>query len=50
MTLEALSSGTKLVERSRFPASEDLEIQLSVGMVGVALETYDRLAEEVARG
>ena len=50
MTLEAIGNRTKLVERSTFPTVEDLESQLSVGMVDGALDTYDRLAEEIAKG
>ena len=50
MTLEDVGGRTKMTERSRFPSTEELEMQLSVGMVGGALDTYDRLAEEIARG
>ncbi len=49
LTLEALGSKTKLVARSHFPSVEDLEGALATGMVGGALETYDRLADEIAK-
>jgi uncharacterized protein YndB with AHSA1/START domain len=49
-TLEALGNRTKLVERSRFPSVADLEGALSTGMIGGALETFDRLAGEIAKG
>ena len=49
MTLEALADGrTKLTERSHFRTAEELEEQIRVGMVAGALDTYDRLAEEIA--
>lgn len=51
MTLEDLGGGfTKLVERSHFPSVEEMEGQIEVGMVAGALDTYDRLAEEIAKG
>ena len=50
MTLEDLGRRTKLVARSRFPSVEVLDGALSTGMIGGALESYDRLAEEIARG
>jgi len=50
LTLEALGSQTKLVARSRFPSVEDLEGALATGMVGGALQTYDRLADQIAKG
>lgn len=50
MTLEDLGTQTKLVERSSFPTIEDLEGTLASGMVGGALDTYERLAEEIAKG
>ncbi len=49
MTLEDVGGRTKLTERSQFPTIEDLEMQVQVGMVRGALETYDRLADEIAR-
>jgi uncharacterized protein YndB with AHSA1/START domain len=49
LTLEAQGNRTKLVARSRFPSIDDLEGALSTGMVGGALETYDRLADEIAK-
>ena len=39
---------TKVVARTRFPSVEDLEGALATGMIGGALTTYDRLAEELA--
>ncbi len=50
MTLEDLGGRTKLVSRSRFPSVEMLEGALSTGMIGGALESYDRMAEEIDRG
>jgi uncharacterized protein YndB with AHSA1/START domain len=50
MTLEEVAGGTKLTERSLFSTIEELETQIEVGMVGGALDTYDRLADEIARG
>jgi uncharacterized protein YndB with AHSA1/START domain len=50
MTFEDLGNRTKLVARSRFPSFGDLEGALSTGMIGGALESYDRLAEEIAKG
>ena len=49
-TLEDLGGRTKLTARSRFPTAEALEGALTSGMVGGAIESWDRLAEEVARG
>jgi uncharacterized protein YndB with AHSA1/START domain len=49
MTLEDLGGRTKLVARSTFPSIEDLQGALAQGMIGGALQTYDRLAEEIAR-
>jgi hypothetical protein len=46
--LEDLGDRTRLVSRSRFPSVEDLEGALATGMIGGALQTYDRLAEEIA--
>ncbi len=50
MTLEDLGGRTRLVSRARFPSVESLEGALATGMIGGALETYDRLAEEIAKG
>lgn len=51
LTLEDLGGRrTRLVARSRFPSVEDLEAALATGMVGGALQTYDRLAAEIAKG
>lgn len=47
MVLEALDGKTKITSRSRFPSAESLESALSTGMVGGAIETWDRLAELV---
>jgi uncharacterized protein YndB with AHSA1/START domain len=50
-TLEDLGDGrTKLVSRSVFPSEESLQGALSMGMTRGAIESWDRLAEEVARG
>ena len=49
MTFEDLGKRTKLVARSRFPSIGDLEGALSTGMISGALESYDRLAEEIAK-
>ena len=48
MTLEDLGGRTKMTARSRFPSVEDLQGALANGMTGGALDTYDRLAEEIA--
>ena len=50
MTLEDLGNRTKAVARSRFPSDKDLEGAVSVGMVRGAIETWDRLADEIAKG
>ena len=50
LTLEAVDGKTKLTSRSRFPSAEILEGALATGMVGGAIESWDRLAQEVARG
>jgi uncharacterized protein YndB with AHSA1/START domain len=50
LTLDALDGRTKLTSRSRFPSAEALEGALATGMVGGAIETWDRLEEEAARG
>jgi len=50
ITFEDLGDRTKVVARSRFPSVEDLEGALAMGMIGGALDTYDRLAEEIAKG
>ncbi len=49
-TLEALGNRTKVTARSRFPSVADLEGALSTGMVGGAIQTWDRLAAELAKG
>ena len=53
LTYEDLGDRTKLVIRSTFPSVETLEGALATGMIGGALESYDRLGElieEAARG
>ena len=50
MTLEDLGGQTKVTSTSRFPSAEDLQGALATGMIGGALQTYDRLAEEIAKG
>jgi len=47
-TLEALGDRTRYVERSRFPSAEVLDGVLATGMIRGALESWDRLAEEIA--
>ena len=44
MTLEDLGGRTKMTSRDRFPSVESLEGALSTGMVGGAIQTWDRLA------
>ena len=53
ITYEDLGGRTKVVARGRFPSVESLEGALATGMIGGALEAYDRLGElidEAARG
>ena len=50
MTLEDLGGRTKLVSRSKFPSVEILETALATGMIGGALESYDRIANEITKG
>jgi hypothetical protein len=50
MVLEDLGARTKVTARTRFPSAEDLAGALATGMIGGALESYDRLAEEIANG
>jgi uncharacterized protein YndB with AHSA1/START domain len=50
LTFEDLGTRTKVTARSRFPSVEDLEGALATGMIRGALETYDRLADEIAKG
>jgi uncharacterized protein YndB with AHSA1/START domain len=50
LTLEDVGGRTKVVLHDRFPSAEDLAGALSYGMVGGAIETWDRLAEELAKG
>jgi len=49
--LEDLGGGkTKLSGRSHFPSTEALEGTLATGMIEGGIESWDRLAEELARG
>jgi uncharacterized protein YndB with AHSA1/START domain len=48
-TLEDAGDKTKVVARTRFPDVQSLEGALASGMVEGGLETWDRLAEEVAK-
>jgi uncharacterized protein YndB with AHSA1/START domain len=50
MVLEDLGRRTKVTARTRFPSVEDLQGALATGMIRGALETYDRLAGEIAKG
>ena len=50
MVLEDLGGRTKVTARTRFPSAEDLEGALAMGMIGGALDSYDRLADEIAKG
>jgi uncharacterized protein YndB with AHSA1/START domain len=54
VTYEDVGGRTKVVARSRFPSVESLDGALATGMIGGALEAYDRLgeliAEEAAKG
>ena len=50
MNLEDLGARTKLVAKSVFTSAEELEGTLATGMIGGALDTYDRLAEAIAKG
>jgi uncharacterized protein YndB with AHSA1/START domain len=45
ITYEDLGGRTKVVARGRFPSVETLEGAVSTGMIGGALEAYDRLGE-----
>jgi uncharacterized protein YndB with AHSA1/START domain len=45
ITYEDLGGRTKVVARSRFPSVETLDEALATGMIGGALESYDRLGE-----
>jgi uncharacterized protein YndB with AHSA1/START domain len=49
-SFEDLGDRTTVTSRGHFGSVEALEGALAVGMVGGALETWDRLAEELARG
>jgi hypothetical protein len=45
-----LGGQTKVVSRGHFPSVDAIEGSLASGMVKGALETWDRLAEELANG
>ena len=49
-TFEDLGGRTTVISRGHFGSVEAIEGAIAVGMVGGALETWDRLAEELARG
>jgi uncharacterized protein YndB with AHSA1/START domain len=49
LTLEDLGDRTRIVSSDRFPSVESLEGALSTGMVGGAIQTWDRLAEQIAK-
>jgi uncharacterized protein YndB with AHSA1/START domain len=49
-TLEDLGARTRVVNRSTFPSLEALEGALGSGMVRGAIESWDRLAAEIANG
>jgi uncharacterized protein YndB with AHSA1/START domain len=49
ITLVDLGGRTKMTSRDRFPSVEVLEGALSTGMTGGAIETWDRLAAELAK-
>lgn len=49
VTFEPQGSGTRLVASSSFASKEDLDGMLSSGMEGGANESWDRLAELLAR-
>jgi len=50
LTLEDLGGRTRVVLRDRFPSVEDLQGAVAMGMVSGAIDTWDRLAEEAAKG
>jgi uncharacterized protein YndB with AHSA1/START domain len=50
MVLEDLGGRTKVTARTRFPSVDDLEGALATGMIGGALQSYDRLADEIEKG
>ena len=49
LTLEDVDGKTRMTSRDRFPSVESLEGALSTGMTGGALQTWDRLAAELAK-
>ena len=48
LTLEAVGGKTKLTSRSVFPSAESLQGAIATGMTGGAIESWDRLEEELA--
>src|SRR5262245_16822655 len=48
-TLEDLGGRTRAVNTSRFPTLDALEGALGSGMIGGAIESWDRLAAEIAK-
>ena len=49
-TFEDLGGRTRIVSIGHFDSVESIEGALATGMVGGAIETWDRLAEELAKG
>lgn len=49
VTFEPDGAGTRVVASSSFPSKEDLDGMLASGMEGGANESWDRLAEHLAR-
>lgn len=50
VVFEDLDGRTKVTARTRFSSVEDLEGAVSTGMIPGAIESWDRLAEELAQG
>jgi uncharacterized protein YndB with AHSA1/START domain len=48
LILEDVDGRTKMTARSRYPSAEILDGALATGMIGGALQSYDRLAELIA--
>ena len=49
-TFEDVDGKTKVTSRSHFGSVEELEGALATGMIGGAVETWDRLAAMLAEG
>ena len=49
-TFEDLGGRTRVISRGHFGSTEAIESALAVGMAEGAIELWDRLAEELARG